>query len=296
MLISNERIFNLPLSTTPQFQYGPLNPRVSWGDSPLVDMPAGSFYVQQVTAYDEEGDPSVTQGYLWIKSCESGECDGGNDISAWVLAGSSSIMGGTDPLNPGIEPWSVAQLGTIYIREQASNGTCGNLREIWIRVGTGTDSCDWFSIAETRAVGNVYGSLNITSTTTLTQTTDLGAIEWEDMDIAYAAASMSCDSVINPTLASWTLPYSGMYKVNVFATAAPTSGTPETDQLNVGFKYDGDYYTIGSGIFGPLYRAYAGGEFMFYGEAGNTVIPAIWTTAADIDCDALSSSIQYMGS
>lgn len=295
MKISNEAIWRLPDSTTPQIRYGSLNPRIAWGDEPLFSMPAGSVYIQQVMAYNEQGDPTLTQGFMWLKSCESGDCGGGSDQSSWVLAGSSSILGGVDAINPASEPWSVAQLGTIYVREQASSGVCGNLREMWIRVGSGTDGCDWFSLAETRAVGNIAAAIAIADTIALTQTTDAADIQWEDLDVEFTSASASCDSVVHSSLARFTLPYSGLYRVGVYATGAPTTGDESLEYLASGFKYDSNYYTVGTGMFGTLQRAFANGQYVFYGAQGNTVEPAVWTSGENIEIDSASISLEYLG-
>lgn len=295
MKISNQDVFNLPALTTPQIQYGRLNPRVSWGDAPLASMPVGSMYLQQVMAYNEQGDPTVTQGFWWLKTCESGDCSGGSDVSAWILAGSTSIMGGVNPLNPAVEPWSVAQLGTLYLREQASDGVCGNLREIWIRVGPGTDSCDWFSIAETRAVGNIFGVANITSSHALTQTTDYDTVAWYDLNGPHSAASVSCDNILAPTTTEFTLPESGLYKLHVYATGQSGAPTYSTEVLAVGFKKGLNYYTLDTSTFSGINRAFANGEYMLYAEAGSKVSPAVWTTSTDVTVDAASMSIEYLG-
>jgi hypothetical protein len=204
-------------------------------------------------------------------------------------------MGGVNPINPSIEPWSIAQLGTLYVREQATDGVCGNLREIWIRVGPGTDSCDWFSIAETRAIGNIFGVAHITSTHTLTQTTDYDAVVWKDLNVAYSAATVSCTGILSPTLAEFTLPESGLYKVSVYATGQSTGAAQANEVLGVGFKYGSNYYTLDTSTFSSINRAFANGEYTFYAEAGSKLSAAVWTSGTPISIDAASVSIQYLG-
>lgn len=106
---------------------------------------------------------------------------------------------------------------------------------------------------------------------------------------------MSCSGILSPTLAEFTLPEAGLYKVSAYATAQSTGAAQATEVLGIGFKYGSNYYTLDTSTFSSINRAFANGEYTFYAEAGSKISAAVWTSGTPISVDAASISIQYMG-
>lgn len=146
--------------TTPQIQWGNLDPQTDFGEEPLVSMAVRSLYIS--ATYDIVNCQTVLRDVcLWIKIASTGDpCGVGGSCTDWAKVATGDLFCGTTPPIGDDQLFCCATKGTFYLQECATqNGSLSvcaptgggeDGKYLWMKVGENCADSDWILVAPTQ--------------------------------------------------------------------------------------------------------------------------------------------------
>lgn len=144
MLIPHHFSFKgLDPRTTPQLDWGNLNPLQDYATDPLLSMAIRSIYIS--CSYDQVSCKQVASNVrIFVKVAQTGgKCSTGGSCTDWQEIATGGFMCGACPPIGTQDEFCCASLNTWYLQQ------CDDLNILWFKVGNDCSDDDWMLVAPT---------------------------------------------------------------------------------------------------------------------------------------------------